>query len=286
MNEKISIIIPAFNEETAIAGVLRDIKENLRGSHYGYEIIVIDDASKDQTAKIAQQEGVKVITHRQNRGYGASIKTGLRSSSGQFIAIIDADGSYQGKDLLNLAGQIQDNDMVIGARTKPGVKKSALRKIAKFFLNRLASYLVETKIPDLNSGLRIMKKEALNEFLRILPDSFSFTTTLTLAFLNCNLRISFVPIDYKKRHGKSKIRPIRDTLNFIQLIIRTVMYFNPLKVFVPVSIFLFFSGVAVLLYSKFFMPAVMDVTTVVLMLASMQILAIGMVADLVIKKMG
>ncbi len=284
MKEKISIIIPAFNEETAIAGVIKDIKENLIGSKYEYEIIVVDDASRDQTAKIARKEGAEVIIHPQNKGYGATIKTGIKSSDGEFIAIIDADGSYAGKDLSNLAGRIQDNDMVIGARTKPGVKESLLRKIDKSFLTLLASYLVETRIPDLNSGLRIIRKDRLKEFFKILPNRFSFTATATIAFLNSNLRVSFVPIDYKKRQGKSKIKPIHDTLNFIQLTIKTVMYFNPLKVFIPASLFLFIAGIVVFLYSYFFMAQVMDITTVVLILSSIQILAIGMIADLIIKR--
>lgn len=285
MKEKISVIIPAFNEETSIAGVIKDIKENLAKADYEYEIVIVDDASRDKTSQMAKKEGVKVITHQLNRGYGASIKTGISNSDGEFIAIIDADGSYTGIDLLNLIGHIQGSDMVIGARTKPGIKGPLLRRIDKFFLNQLVSYLVEVKIPDLNSGLRIIKRDRLNEFLGILPNKFSFTATVTIAFLNSSLNVIFIPIDYKKRYGKSKIRPISDTLNFLQLIIRTIMYFNPLKIFIPLSILLFTTGIAVLFYSHFFLGKVMDVTTIVLILTSIQILAIGMVADLIIKRM-
>lgn len=282
---KISIVIPAYNEETTIISVIKNIKENLWNSKYEYEIIAVDDASKDQTAKMAQKEGVKVIAHRQNKGYGASIKTGIENSSGEFIAIIDADGECSGKDLLNLTGYLEKNDMVVGSRIKHAIKEPVLRKIAKFLLKQLASYLVEVKIPDLNSGLRIMRRDKLIEFSKILPNGFSFTTTITLAFLNNGLKVHFVPIDYKKKHsGKSGIRPIYDTLNFVQLIIKTVMYFNPLKVFVPVSMFLFIAGITVLLYSFFFRPEVMDITTIILLLASVQILAIGMIADLIIKR--
>lgn len=285
MRQKISIIIPAFNEETAIAGVIKDLKENLAASIYEYEIIVVDDCSKDQTKEIAEREGVKVITHIQNKGYGASVKTGIKNSNGDFVAIIDADGSYTGKDLLNLGGYLEENDMVVGARGKSSGSGSILRRVDKLFLNKLASYLAETEIPDLNSGLRIMRRENLNEFLKILPNRFSFTATVTIAFLNSNLRVNFMPIDYNKRRGgRSKIRPIFDTLNFLQLIIRTVIYFNPLKVFVPVSLFLFMTGIMVLLYSHFFLQKIMDVTTIVLILASIQILAIGMIADLINKR--
>ena len=286
MSQNISIIIPAFNEEEGIAGVIKDIKDNLIDAEYGYEIIVVDDASEDRTREVAQKEGAILIRHEQNRGYGASIKSGIEGSKGEFIAIMDGDGSYTGKDLLNLTKFIQDSDMVIGARTKKGIKQSPLRKIDKFFLTLLASYLVEARIPDLNSGLRIMRREELNRFLKILPNKFSFTATATIAFLNSNLKVTYIPIDYNKRRGRSKIRPVYDTLNFIQLIIRTVIYFNPLKIFIPVSISLFLTAIMVFLYSYFFTPKVMDITIIILMLFSMQLLAIGMVADLIIRKMG
>src|SRR3989338_11136852 len=180
---------------------------------------------------MAENVGARIITHQQNKGYGASIKTGIKNSSGDFVAIIDGYRSYAGRDLLKLTGYLKENDMVVGSRTKPKIKEQIMRKIAKFFLNRLAAYLVETRIPDLNSGLRIMRRNKLSEFLRILPNGFSFTTTLTLAFLDSGAVVNFIPIDYNKRHGKSKIRPVYDTLNFIQLILRTVLYFNPLRVF-------------------------------------------------------
>lgn len=285
MKGKMSVIIPAFNEELGIAGVIRDVKQHFEGSGYSYEIIVVNDASKDQTEKIAHDEGVKVISHQKNKGYGASLKTGIKNATGEFIALIDADGTYKGEDLLKLSEYMQENDMVSGARVKPKVlHESFLRTIAKFFLRKLASYLSETDIPDFNCGLRIIRKDKVGDFLRILPNRFSFTTTITLAFLSNNLRVHFVPVDAIKRRGTSKIRPLHDTLNFAQLIIRTIMYFNPLKVFVPASLFFFFAGIAVLLYSRLFLMEVMDVTVVVLILASFQILAIGMVADLIVKK--
>jgi len=285
MRQKYSVIIPAFNEEKTIAGVIKDVRESLANSEYDYEILVVDDASQDNTKQAAEREGVRIIAHSQKRGYGASLKTGIAESEGQFIAIIDADGSYAGRDLLNLTSQLQDNDMVVGTRTKPGAKIGVFRGVVKFFLTLLASYLVEVKIPDLNSGLRVMKKDELVKFLNILPNSFSFTTTVTLAFLDSNLKVKFMPIDYMERKsGKSKIRPVYDTLNFIQLIIRTVIYFNPLKVFVPLSVFLFLAGIGVFLYSRIFLPKVLDITTVILLVTSIQILAIGMIADVIIRK--
>jgi glycosyltransferase involved in cell wall biosynthesis len=285
MREKISIIVPVYNEGLNVSDVVREIVNSMRDSKYEHEVIVVDDASTDDTAHIAAGEGVKVIRHEINRGYGASLKSGIINSDGEFVAIIDGDGSYSARDLLVISDFIQDNDMVVGARTKPGAKISLPRKIDKFFLTLLASYLVETRIPDLNSGLRIIRRDRLGKFMKILPNKFSFTTTITIAFLDSNLKVKFIPVDYRKRRrGRSKIRPIHDTLNFIQLIIKTVMYFNPLKVFIPISLFFFLCGLAVFFYSLFFMPKVMDITTVILFVASIQIIAIGMIADVIIKR--
>ncbi|MFH1622837.1 MAG: glycosyltransferase family 2 protein [Candidatus Omnitrophota bacterium] len=285
MKQRISIILPAFNEGDSISSVIKEIKASLSNIDYDYEIIVVDDASLDSTGQIAEREGVKVIAHTQQRGYGAAVKTGIKNSDGQLVAIIDADGSYAASDLLTLIEQLKDNDMVVGARIKPGAKIDWLRKIAKLFLTLLASYLVEAKIPDLNSGLRIMKRDELMRFLNILPNKFSLTTTTTLAFLDSNLRVKFIPVDYRKRRGgKSKIRPIYDTLNFIQLIIRTVIYFNPLRIFVPLSLLFLLLGIGVFLYSRLFLAKVMDITTVILLVSSIQILSIGMIADAIIRK--
>ena len=150
-------------------------------------------------------------------------------------------------------------------------------------MGKLANYLAGIKIPDINSGLRIMKKNLIEKYLYILPDGFSFTTTITLAALTNGYRVKYVSINYLKRTGKSKFRPIKDTLNFFQLMIRTVLYFNPLKIFIPLSIILFFSGAVVFLWSYFFAPKVLDTTTAIFIISSIQILAIGMLADLITK---
>jgi hypothetical protein len=174
--------------------------------------------------------------------------------------------------------------MVVGARVGEGVEVSPLRKVAKWFPTQLANYLVGTPIPDLNSGLRVFKKDIAMRFYKVLPSGFSFTLTITLALLSNDYLVQYVPIRYHKRVGKSKIRPIRDTLGFLQLIIRTVMYFAPLKIFLPVSLALFLFGVVIFLYSVLVLDKVMDVTVVVTILASIQIAAIGLLADLTDKR--
>lgn len=282
---KISVVIPAYNEEKAIEMTLAGIDDMLKPLGIQYEIVVVDDGSIDRTAEIAAAKGVKLIRHNVNKGYGASLKSGIRVASYDYILMIDADGTYPLDQIPLLIKEAGNYDMVVGARTGRDVKISSARKPAKFILNKLAEYLAETKIPDLNSGLRIFKKDVILKFFYILPSGFSFTTTITLALLVNDYSVSFVPINYYKRIGKSKIRPVKDTFNFMFLIIRTVLYFNPLKIFIPVSLSLFVAGIFVFLYSYYFLGRIMDVSTILLLVTSIQVSAIGLLADLIDKKL-
>jgi len=277
----VSIIIPAYNESKGIKKTLTDLLRIL--NDVKCEIIVVDDGSSDGTGKIALAHGVKVVRHAHNKGYGASIKTGIRESKYETIVITDADGTYPNDQIIEILQEMKNFDMVVGARIGKHVKIPIIRKPAKWLINSLANYLSECKIPDLNSGLRVFRKQDVLKFMGILPDGFSFTSTITLAMLTNNMNVKYFPIDYYKRKGKSKIRPIHDTLNFIQLIIRTVLYFNPLKVFVPISLMLLLFGFAILIYSAFFLERILDTTVVILMVTALQLLAIGMIADLIVK---
>jgi len=283
---QVSIIAPAYNEEKSIGSVLKEIKDVMNHSRLSYEIIVVNDGSTDKTREVLNNSklNIKVFNHKVNRGYGASLKTGICNAQHEIVVITDADGTYPNERIPELVSYMKDYDMVVGARTGASTKVPLVRKPAKWVINRLANYLTGVIIPDLNSGLRVMKKAIANKFARLLPDQFSYTATITLAMLTNGYQVKYVPVDYHARIGQSKIKPIRDTLNFIQLIVRTVMYFNPLKVFIPLSLVLFFMSVGVFLYSYFFTPKVMDVTTVILFVSAIQVLAIGMVADLVNKR--
>jgi len=277
-----SIIIPTYNEEKGIGEVL----ENLKTYSKNLEIIVVDDGSEDDTAAILKKfEFIKVVHHNNRKGYGAALKTGIRNAKGNIIAISDADGTYPNERIPELiATLLRDKcDMVVGARTGK-VKIPAIRKPAKWFINRLANYLSNTNIPDLNSGMRVMKREAVEKFIHILPDGFSFTTTITLAMLTNNCTVEYVPIDYFSRKGKSKIRPVQDTLNFIQLVIRTVLYFKPLRVFIPLSLFLVLFAFFLLFSSWYVFGKPMDVSFGVTLIASVMVLSIGMLADLIDKR--
>ena len=281
--------MPAFDEEDGIEGVVA----RLSGLSIDapVEILVVDDGSRDGTAKVLEKLAAKiprlrVIRHDENRGYGAALKTAFASARHEVIVMTDADGTYPEDRIAHLLERIDAGaEMAVGARTGPEVEVPLLRRPAKAFLRCLASYLAGTRIPDLNSGLRAIRRDLVLAYRPILPNGFSFTTTITLAALTNGHRVDFVSIDYKKRSGSSKIRPIRDTLGFLSLIVRTVLYFNPLKVFFPVAVAI---GLA-LLGSIYFdivivQPPNLSDKTVLLFVALVQVLSVGLLADLVDKR--
>ncbi|MBA7499047.1 putative glycosyltransferase [subsurface metagenome] len=282
---ELSVVIPAYNEEHGISNVLDELQKVMSDIGISYEIVVVDDGSEDNTTEMVRgKKGIILVQHPANKGYGAALKTGIRHSNGEFILITDADGTYPTKEVPKLLEYKDDYDMVVGARINKKAKIPLSRRPAKFFLSKLANYLAETKIPDLNSGMRIFRKETAEQFLNILPSGFSFTATITLAYLSNDYLIKYVPIDYYERKGKSKISPVRDTLGFTSLIIRTITYFNPLKVFLPIGLALFFAAIFVFAYSTFVLGRFMDVATIVLVVASIQIALFGLLADLVVRR--
>lgn len=287
--KKISIIIPVFNEEKTLQQTIADMDKLLNMSDFDIEMVFVNDASTDRTKEILDVltgTTYKVIHHGINKGYGASLKTGLRHSSFEYICIIDADGTYPSGEIPRLAGLIKaDTSMVVGARIGANADIPLLRRFPRWMLNRLGGFLSGSKIPDINSGLRIMKRKDVESFLNILPDGFSFTTTITLAMLTNNMEVHFTPINYYHRKKGSKIKPIQDTFNFIQLIIRTALYFNPLRFFIPLSLLLVLLAFLVLAGSWFLTDKIMDVTFGVILMTAVMVMAIGMLADLVDKRM-
>jgi len=232
-----TIIIPAYNEEKGISAVIRGLYR-MAGK---CEIIVVDDGSSDNTRKLASEAGAIVIHHPYNKGYGASLKTGIRNAKTDVVLLMDADGQHKPDDALKLLEYMDEYDMVVGSRTSNS-HVSALRKPGKMVLSIVANYLAGTKIPDLNSGFRAIKRDMILDFMHILPNGFSFTTTITLAALTSGYSVKYVPIEAPKRVGNSKIKPFRDGFRFIMLIIRTISLFNPMRVVLPVSAFLFIIG--------------------------------------------
>jgi glycosyltransferase involved in cell wall biosynthesis len=281
--EPVSIIIPAFNESGGIRETVEQVRGVFEGLGWPHELIVVDDGSVDGTGDIAEQAGATVIRHPRNRGYGAAIKNAIRKSKYDVIAITDADGTYPNERLPEMLTLLRDHDMVVGARTGDSVAIPLIRRPAKYFLRSLASYLVGQKIPDINSGLRVFRKEPAMRFIGLLPDGFSLTTTITLSMMSNNYSVEFVPINYFARVGSSKIRPIHDTIRFTNLTVRTVMYFQPLKIFGPVGLGLMGVGV---LDSVYNVVAYHHLSSrdLFLLLGALNILAIGLLADLIDKR--
>lgn len=240
-----SVVIPAFNEERGIVPTLRELREQLAG--LDYEIVVVDDGSRDRTAELARAEGVAVYQQPLNRGYGASLKAGIRRAKHDVLVITDADGTYPAAAIPALVAGCETYEMVVGARVGANVAIPLVRRPAKWVLGKLASYLAGRPIPDLNSGLRAMRRELVRQYEHLLPSGFSFTTTITLSALCRDHLVRFDPIDYRAREGDSKIRP-RHAYDFFLLILRTIVYFNPLKIFLPAGAFFFAAGLAKTVY--------------------------------------
>jgi glycosyltransferase involved in cell wall biosynthesis len=238
---RLSVAVPCFNEEEGIAATVGAVVEALaaRGDAGGFEVVIVDDGSTDGSAGrithlTERLPGVRAVRHDENQGYGAALKTALRASRGELVAITDADGSYPAArigELLDLAG---DAEMVVGARAAGDRHSSKLRRLPKAFLRRWVSWLAGRRVPDINSGFRVFRRDVAMRFLGLLPDGFSFTTTLTLAVLRSGYRVRWLPIETAPRRGRSKIRPVRDTLAFLHLILRTGTYFAPLRMLAPV----------------------------------------------------
>jgi glycosyltransferase involved in cell wall biosynthesis len=283
-----TIIVPCYNERHAIRETIDSLREII-GNSMPYQLIIVDDGSTDGSGELleeiaANDPGLVVLRHAKNRGYGGALKTGVRHASTEYIVITDADGTYPNERIPELVGLAIDGglDMVVGARTAADAKYSKLRSIPKFFLRRYASWIAHTDIPDINSGLRVFRRDLANKYVPILPDGFSFTTTITLAMLTTYRSVLFIPIGYSPRIGKSKIRPIRDTLNFVVLIARTGMYFAPLRVILPVGLFIGLGFVASLIHDMTHWN--LTQTTIMLLLFSLNAIMFALIADMIDKR--
>jgi glycosyltransferase involved in cell wall biosynthesis len=236
--EKVSIIIPAFNEAENIDALV----QHIRTLYPDAEIIVIDDGSTDATAETARQAGAVVYKHPYNIGNGAAIKSGIRVAGGDIIVFMDADGQHSPDEIKMLLSGFPDYDMVVGARTKGG-QASLGRALGNTIYNAFASYVAKFPIKDLTSGFRAVKSEIAREFLYLLPNTYSYPTTMTLGVLRTGRSLSYVPINARKRHkGKSKIKFFRDGTRFFMIIIRICTFYAPMRVFLPVSFATFLLG--------------------------------------------
>lgn len=240
----VTILLPAYNEEVCIASTIHKI----RALHPDFEILVIDDGSTDHTMQAAIEAGATVWPHPYNIGNGAAIKTGLRIASGEWIIMMDADGQHQPEDIARLLEHKDKYDMVVGARTK-GSDTKLHRDLANKIYNIFASYVTKFKIEDLTSGFRLVKNTTARQFIYLLPNTFSYPSTITMAYLRSGRSIKYVPISTASRIGKSKIKLVQDGIRFFLIITKIATLFAPLRIFIPVSMSLFTAGLLYYLYT-------------------------------------
>jgi glycosyltransferase involved in cell wall biosynthesis len=274
----VAIIIPAYNEADGVGPTVDRVRRTMLGTPFTFEIVVVDDGSTDDTAIKAEAHGVRVIKLPVNRGYGAALKAGILATRSDYVMITDADGTYPPEVMPTLLARLDHADMVVGARARTDTSIPQVRRPAKRFLGLLASYLARQEIPDLNSGLRIIRRSAVMQFMHILPSGFSFTTTITLALLCTYQNVSYVPIQCAPRVGSSKLRATEFT-TFILLVVRTVVLFNPLRVFLPLGAGLFAIGAVKFAYDVYLWN--LSETAVMALLAAIIIWSVGLLADMI-----
>jgi glycosyltransferase involved in cell wall biosynthesis len=286
MDNSLSILIPIYNEEQSISGTVGIIRDTLSKSDFNWEIICINDGSTDRSKEVLSTiEDVRVINHKTNKGYGAALKSGIRLASFPYVCITDADGTYPNDQIPFLFNEMLKNniDMIIGSRTGVNVTYPFIKSIPKFIITTLANYISDTRIPDINSGLRIFKKDQALEFIHLYPNGFSFTTTITMAMICSELNVEFFPVDYYKRQGRSKIRPWKDTVGFFNLLLKIALYFNPFKFFRPIILLFLVISIYFLIRDVFYLK---DLTqgSVFFPIVTLIFFTLGLMSDLIIKR--
>jgi polyisoprenyl-phosphate glycosyltransferase len=283
---EVSVVLPCYNERNHVELEVKRIRAALDAAGMSYELICVDDGSTDGTREVLQTiPGIRAILLPRNQGSGTARRIGTQQARGRVVVWTDADMTYPNELIPELVNQLDDAyDQVVGARKTEAGTYKLFRVPAKWAIRKLAAYLTNTEIPDLNSGLRAFKRSVALPYLRLLPPGFSCVTTITLAFLSNGHQIKYVPIDYFKRAGRSKFHPFKDAYNYIIQVLRMVMYFNPLRVLMPV---------ALTLLAATFIKAGIDLvvhdlrvagSTVLVGLAAFNIMAIALLADLVVRR--
>lgn len=275
----VSVVIPAHNEQRAVGVTVARVRAALSDLGLRFEIVLVDDGSTDGTKVAAEHAGARVLSSPVNGGYGRALKRGIAASESEFIAILDADGTYPPEALAQMLELGKTVDMVVGDRGAAMSNVPLIRRPAKWLLHQLANFLAQRHIPDLNSGLRVFRRESLERFIPLLPDGFSFTTTITLAMLCSKMEVAYLPISYGKRIGRSKIRAT-DFFSFVLLVLRIIMLFEPLRIFIPFGGMLFALGAGKMIYD-FSIRWKLSESAVLFLLAALIVWSLGLIADMI-----
>lgn len=274
----VSVIIPAFNEAAVIGNVVRGIYQVLEQTGYSFEVLVVDDGSSDETAKTAKDAGALVIKHPYNIGNGAAVKAGVRRAQGSVLILMDGDGQHNPEDIPRFLELMHEFDMVVGARIRES--ETALhRDLANQIYNIFASYICHRQIQDLTSGFRAIRANVATGFVYLLPNTFSYPTTITLAVIRAGHSLNYIPIKTVQRVGRSKIHLIKDGIRFLTILLRIAVFFAPLRVFVPLSGVLFLSGFGWYVYAVFFVGRAFPTMSILTILTSIIIFSIGLISE-------
>jgi glycosyltransferase involved in cell wall biosynthesis len=274
----VSVIIPAYNEGAVIGQIVSQVHDILQAQGMAYEVIVVDDGSDDETAAIAEGAGALVAKHPYNIGNGAAVKTGIRNACGDIVVMLDGDGQHSPRDIPRLLERIGPYDMVVGARTSQS-ETSLHRDMANRIYNWLASYICGRKIEDLTSGFRAIKADIARSFVYLLPNTFSYPSTITLAMVRSGYSLTYVPIETSRRAGRSKIRLLQDGSRFLLIILKIATFFSPLKVFLPVSVLMFLLGFGYGLFKVIALNSRYGPTSAVVMTMAILVFLIGLVSE-------
>ena len=274
----VSIIIPVYREAENIADIVLRTRKVIDALGCSYEIIVVDDGSDDGTGEKAAGAGARVISHPYNIGNGAAVKTGIRNARGEVLVILDGDGQHAPEDIPQLLEKLGTYDMVVGARTR-GSETSFHRNIVNKIYNWFATYMCKRRIEDLTSGFRAIKADVARRFVYLLPNTFSYPTTITMAVVRSGFSLAYIPIKTSRRKGKSKISLFNDGARFFLIIIKIATLFSPMRVFLPVSVLMFLTGLGYGLFKIFVLGTRYGPTSAMLMTVAVLIFMVGLVSD-------
>ncbi|KAA0233663.1 MAG: Undecaprenyl-phosphate 4-deoxy-4-formamido-L-arabinose transferase [Acidimicrobiales bacterium] len=280
----VSIVLPVYNEKDHLVDEVARIRDCMAASPYSYEIIVVDDGSSDGSGdQLREMEGIRLLQFRKNRGSGSARRSGTQAARGRIVVWTDADMTYPNDEIPRLVKELEGYDQVVGARTSEEGTAKFLRVPAKWLIRKLAEYLAQTRIPDLNSGFRAFRREVAAQFLHLLPEGFSCVTTITMSFLANGYSVKYVPIDYRKRAGLSKFHWWQDTKRYLTQVVRLILSYNPLRVFAPVGAALLLLGLGKLVYDWVDKDFRLASNTLLILFAALQVLVVGLLADLIVR---